>query len=145
MNDKKIANIYYFNYKRDIGFYESYRNFCLKNMVLFNMAISGRSEIHVDATPSIEKVSEESTREIQAFVAEKLGSLTRIKEPTGYEVSEYFKVVYTDGICECYQFDDAFYQIFKMCKVVPGEVDTLLTPYLVFEDKEYAKKNQNHG
>ena len=137
---KKIADIFYFNYEGRMGFYKSYRNFCLKNMILFNLAIPGKEITHVTATPTEKKVSEESTKEIQNFVAEKMGNLTRIEKPKGYEIPQYFMVTYTDGICEYYLFNQEFYLIFQMCKFVSGECDTILTPYLVFEDTNYAPK-----
>ena len=138
--NKKIANIYYFNYEGDMGFYKSYRNFCLNNMISLNLAIPGKKISHVYPSPSTNKVSEESTKQIQDFVAERLGLLTQIEKPVNYEVSEYFTVMYTDGTSNYFQFDNNFFQIFKMANFISGECKTLLTPYLVFEDREYATK-----
>lgn len=137
---KTIAEIYYFDYTGNMGIYHSYRNFCLENMVSFSVLIPGKTTRPISPVPSKKKVSEQSAREIQVFVSENLGNLTRIEEPKGYEVPEYFLVVYTDGMREYYQFDDEFSKIFEMKEVVEGSIDVLHTPYLVFEDKDYAKK-----
>lgn len=139
---KKIAEIYYFNYEGYFGFYKSYRNFWLNNLVYVNLSIPCRNVTCVNATPTIKTVSKESTKAIQDFVAAKLCDLTPIKQPSskGYDILEYFLIEYMDDTKEYYQFDNEFLQIFDMCEFISDGGDIISTPYLVYESIDYAKK-----
>ena len=137
---KEIANFYYINYKNKIGYYDSYRNFCLKNMIYFGLAIS-TPETHVDSTPTIHKLSTEKSNDIRTFIYSSKDMLKEILEPNPAEKKEYFKVVYVDGTEQCFEHNEHIHSIFENHEnfKINGKCNVLNTPYLIFEDEKYSK------
>lgn len=138
---KEIANFYYFNYKDKIGTYESFRNFCLNNMIYFSLAIS-TPEVHVNADPVIYKISNAKTSEIKMFINYNKASLVEITEPKPTDKTQYFKIIYVDGTEKCFEYNEDIHSIFNNIEKhkVEEKCNVLLTPYLIFEDKEYSDK-----
>ena len=138
---KEIANFYYFNYKDKIGRYESFRNFCSNNMIYFSLAIS-TPDVHVNAEPVIYKISNVRTNEIKDYINKNKEILVEIIEPKPVDRKEYFKVIYVDGTEQCFKYNESIYTIFNKIGTykIEGKCDILSTPYLIFEDKEYAEQ-----
>ncbi|MBQ2941825.1 MAG: hypothetical protein IJD97_06295 [Clostridia bacterium] len=142
---KKIASLFYLNYEGEFGYYSSFRNVCQKNIISMRLAIPGKGGGHIKSTPYIEEYSEEDSESIRNFICEKIGHLKQIEEPKLYEVPQYFRVVYTDGSCDHYQFDDDFFEVFKMYKdnhkeKLENTKKIISVPYLIFEDINYSEK-----
>lgn len=138
---KQIASFYYFDYTKDIGGYESFRNFCLDKMVYLSMALS-TSKIRVNASPVQYKISFEKSEDIRSVIEQNREQLVVIEEPKEEMKMRYFKVIYTDGLEECYQFNEKIYSIFKNINEfkIDEKYNVLLTPYLIFENQEYSSK-----
>ena len=136
----KIASLYYFNYQGDVGYYDSYRNFCLKNMIYLGMAIS-TPRVHVHASPTEYLISNERSEQIREYVEQHLLELKLLSKGDLKESVEYIKVIYVDGSECCYECTEDFVKIFKNTETyrVSGECDVIMAPFLVFEDKSYGR------
>lgn len=115
----KIASVYVFDNTSDFGFYNSYRNFCLKNIIRLDF-VYGSKTVRVYSTPEKYTLSDSKSNEIK----------------------KYFFIEYVNGDKEYYNFNDELNEIFSSDKSdsISIKPNVISTPYLIFENSNESYK-----
>lgn len=111
--EKSIDKIYYFDYSKDIGFYDSFRNFQSREIEYMGLALSTQ-KIQVNAPPIRYTINQKGTAMIKGFVAAHLHELYEMDEAT--QAQKYILVCYSDDSEQYFQYNDEFCKVFDYAK-----------------------------
>ena len=130
--ESRIESIYYFNYTKDIGYYDSFRNFQAVEIKYLGMALS-TPKIRVNASPTEYIISSSGSNIIKSHVATYLPLLNEVSKETAVNFPEYIMICYEDEEKRYFENDPKFCEIFKSSKQhkVEGKrsVEEYASPY----------------
>ena len=109
----RIDSVYYFDYTREIGFYDSIRNFTAVEMEYIGMAIS-TERVRVNSTPTINRIDQTGSEMIREYVISHLGSLVEISKELAINSPRYILIAYADDSEKYFKFDEDMLCIFKI-------------------------------
>ena len=109
----KIESIYYFNYTKKIGFYESIRDFRNEEMEYISIALS-TPEIRVNTTPERFKISSTVSHDIRELVISSIEELREISQLLAENSPQYIMFVFEDGTKHFFEYNEKFYSIFNL-------------------------------
>lgn len=138
---ERIAEIYLFDDTSDFGFYNSYRNFCLKNIIRFDF-IYGSKNVRVNSTPEEYTLSETKSDTIRKIFKDNFENLVKIESVDLKDIKKYFSIVYVNGDKEYYKYNADFNKIFTCDKsdAINVKPEVISTPYLIFDNNSESKK-----
>lgn len=121
----RIESVYYFNYTKEIGFYDSVRDFTHLEMEYIGMAVS-TEKVHVNSTPTRFKVDEKGTDNIREYVIARMESLVEISKELAINSPQYIMIRYADESVKYFKYDTEFCNIFSMaeCHKVTENIQT---------------------
>ena len=136
---EKIDAVYCFNNTTDMGYYDSYRNFCKKNMVYFTV-VYGSEKVRVNSTPEKILVSANNSERIRALAAEKISELKEVSHEGINNFKKYILIVYVDGQKKYFEYKEGFEEIFEIYEPETSTqvIKFVNSPYLIFETKVQA-------
>lgn len=109
----RIDSIYCFDYTKDIGHYDSIRDFASMEMTYIGLALS-TPKVRVNATPnSFNIISEGSTR-IREYAISQLSNLQEISKELAENSPKYILICYFDGSKRYYSHNEDFCDLFKI-------------------------------
>lgn len=111
----RIDSIYYFDYTRNVGFYDSVRDFASLEMVYIGSAIS-TPKVRVNASPTQYTICEQGTEKVREMVVSQLPYLVEISKVLADNSPRFFKIRYADGSLKYYKYTVCFHQIFQHLK-----------------------------
>lgn len=111
----RIDSIYYFDYTKEIGFFDSIRNFTALEMSYIGMAIS-TEKIRVNSTPTSYKICTDGTNQIRQLAISRKALLKEISAELAINSPRYILIWYLDDTKQYFEYDDNFCQIFSMAK-----------------------------
>lgn len=112
---REIESVYYFNYTRKIGHYDSFRNFDSYELLYIGLALS-TPEIRVDASPIKYKITHARSIEIKEYVNAFLPKLTVLEKEIAESKPEYILVCYENEDKEYFEYNADFCSIFQNVK-----------------------------
>lgn len=112
---KQIESVYYFNYTRKIGWYDSFQNFDAYELLYVGLALS-TPEIRVDASPTKYKITNTRSSEIKEYVNTFLPQLTLLEKETAESKTEYILICYENEDREYFEYNADFCSIFQNIK-----------------------------
>lgn len=132
----KIESIYYFNYTKKIGFYESIRDFRNEEMEYISIALS-TPEIRVNTTPERFKISSTVSHDIRELVISSIEELREISQLLAENSPQYIMFVFEDGTKHFFEYNEKFYSIFNLIKQQRPQNDEkseFVSPYAIQKD-----------
>ena len=111
----KLESIYYFNYTKEIGFYDSLRKIQSNEIKYIGLALS-TPKVRVNATPSIYFVTQNGSDEIRAFVSKNLLLLKEIDQELAESLEEYIMFCYDDESKRYFEYNTEFLDVFKIAE-----------------------------
>jgi len=129
----QIDSIYYFNYSKEIGFYDSIRDFRSEEMTYIGLALS-TPKIRVNASPTKYAINEIGSVEIREFVIARLEQLNEISQTLAENSPKYILICCSDDTKHYYTYDEDFCSVFEIAKKYKPEEksqDTYVSPYAI--------------
>lgn len=108
-----IDSIYLFDYRNDIGYYDSLRNFSSPELTYIGLALS-TPKIRVNASPLEFCIPYEDSNKIREYVSNRSQFLKEITLDTAKKDSQYILISYSDGSDHYFTYDPSFCHIFYM-------------------------------
>lgn len=109
----RIDEIYYFNYTKDIGYYDSIRNFSSEEMSYVGLALS-TPKARVNATPNTFDISSEGSICIREYAISQMSSLQEISKDLAVNSPKYILICYFDGSERYFAYNEDFCSLFKL-------------------------------
>lgn len=109
----RIDCIYYFNYTKDIGHYDSIRNFSAEEMSYVGLALS-TPKVHVNASPHSFNISIEDSSRIREYTISHINSLQEINKDLAVNSPKYVLICYFDGSERYFAYNEAFCALFNL-------------------------------
>ena len=109
----RIVSVYYFDYSKEIGHYDSLRDVNTSNIEYIGLAIS-TPHIRVNASPTRYYIKAESRDTIRDYIIANLSTLIEIQEETLDVEKKYIMICFDDETKKYYQYDETFCNVFKL-------------------------------
>ena len=135
----RIDSIYCFDYTKDIGHYDSIRDFASEEMTYIGLALS-TPKIHVYARPVEFKIPSVGSNSIREYTIEQLPNLNEISKDLAINSPKYILVCYFDGSERYFTYNEQFFAMFKIAfQYKPEEKPdaTNVSPYTI-QKNEYT-------
>lgn len=129
----RIDRIYCFDYTRDIGHYDSIREFASEEMTYIGLALS-TPKIHVHASPVEFKIPSVGSISIREYTIEQLPNLNEISKDLAVNSPKYILICYFDGSERYFAYNEQFFAMFKIAfQYKPEEKsnETYVSPYAI--------------
>lgn len=129
----RIDRIYCFDYTKDIGHYDSIRDFASEEMTYIGLALS-TPKIHVHASPVEFKISSVGSNSIREYTIEQLPNLNEISKDLAVNSPKYILICYFDGSEKYFTYNEQFFAMFKIAfQYKPEEKpnETYVNPYAI--------------
>jgi hypothetical protein len=147
---ERIDRIYYFDYTKDIGHYDSIRNFSSEEMSYIGLALS-TPKIYVNSSPHSFNISIEGSSRIREYAISRMSSLQEISKDLAVNSPRYILICYFDGTERYFSYNEAFCSLFKLvvqyepCKEVENQY---VSPFAIQKNDtvpapNYARPTQN--
>jgi len=134
-----IVSVYYFDYSKEIGHYDSLRDVNTSNIEYIGLAIS-TPHIRVNASPTRYHIKAESRDTIRDYIIANLSTLVEIEEATLDIEKKYIMICFDDDVKKYYKYDETFCNVFKLaCSHKQNDQDELMihsNPYIVKDDSD---------
>lgn len=141
-----IDSIYYFNYTKEIGFYDSIRNFRSEKMTYIGLALS-TPKVRVNALPTKYTIDETGSNKIREYVIPRLERLKEISQTLAENSPKYILICCADDTKYYYAYEDDFCAVFEMIKKYKPEEKqeiTYVSPYAIQKSEpSYARPSQS--
>ena len=143
----RIDRIYCFDYTKDIGHYDSIRDFASEEMTYIGLALS-TPKIHVHASPVEFKIPSVGSNSIREYTIEQLPNLTEVSKDLAVNSPKYILICYFDGSERYFSYNEQFFAMFKIAFQYKPEQKTdeaNVSPYAI-QKNEYttASSSQLH-
>lgn len=115
-----IDRIYYFDYTKEVGFYDSIRNFRSVKMTYVGLALS-TPQVKVNASPTEHKIDERTSSKIREFVVSRLDGLREISNALAENSPKCFVVCFSDDTKRYYEYNEDFHKVFQVAKQIKSE------------------------
>ena len=135
----RIDRIYCFDYTKDIGHYDSIRDFASEEMTYIGLALS-TPKIHVHASPVEFKISSVGSNSIREYTIEQLPNLNEVSKGLAVNSPKYILICYFDGSEKYFTYNEQFFAMFKIAfQYKPEEKlnETYVSPYTI-QKNEYT-------
>jgi hypothetical protein len=135
----RIDRIYCFDYTRDIGHYDSIRDFASEEMTYIGLALS-TPKIHVHASPVEFKIPSIGSNSIREYTIEQLPNLNEISKDLAVNSPKYILICYFDGSERYFKYNEQFFAMFKIAFQYKPEEKTneaYVSPYAI-QKNEHA-------
>ena len=109
----RIDSIYYFDYTKDIGHYDSIRDFSSEEMSYIGLALS-TPKVRVNATPNSFDISRDGSIRIREYAISQMSSLEEISKDLAENSPKYILICYFDGSKRYFSYNEAFCALFKL-------------------------------
>lgn len=109
----RIDSIYYFDYTKDIGHYDSIRDFSSEEMSYIGLALS-TPKVRVNATPNSFDISRDGSSRIREYAISQLELLQEISKDLAVNSPKYILICYFDGSERYFSYNEAFCALFKL-------------------------------
>lgn len=109
----RIDSIYYFDYTKDIGHYDSIRDFSSEEMSYIGLALS-TPKVRVNATPNSFDISCDGSVRIREYAISRMSSLEEISKDLAENSPKYILICYFDGSKRYFSYNEAFCALFKL-------------------------------
>ena len=109
----RIDSIYYFDYTKDIGHYDSIRDFSSEEMSYIGLALS-TPKVRVNATPNSFDISRDGSIRIREYAISQMSSLKEISKDLAENSPKYILICYFDGAERYFAYNEAFCALFKL-------------------------------
>lgn len=129
----RIDSIYCFDYTKDIGHYDSIRDFASEEMTYIGLALS-TPKIHVHASPVKFKISSVGSNGIREYTIEQLPNLNEVSKDLAVNSPKYILICYFDGSEKYFTYNEQFFAMFKIAfQYKPEEKpnETYMSPYAI--------------
>ena len=140
----RIDRIYCFDYTKDIGHYDSIRDFASEEMTYIGLALS-TPKIHVHASPVEFKISSVGSNSIREYTIEQLPNLNEVNKDLAVNSPKYILICYFDGSERYFSYNEQFFAMFKVAFQYKPEEKIDVSPYAI-QKNEYttASTSQLH-
>ena len=129
----RIDRIYCFDYTKDIGHYDSIRDFASEEMTYIGLALS-TPKVHVHASPVEFKISSVGSNSIREYTIEQLPNLNEVSKDLAVNSPKYILICYFDGSEKYFTYNEQFFAMFKIAfQYKPEEKpnETYVSPYAI--------------
>ncbi len=109
----RIDSIYYFDYTKDIGHYDSIRDFSSEEMSYIGLALS-TPKVRVNATPNSFDISRDGSCRIREYAISQMSSLQELSKDLVVNSPKYILICYFDGSKRYFAYNAAFCALFKL-------------------------------
>lgn len=109
----RIDSIYYFDYTKDIGHYDSIRDFSSEEMSYIGLALS-TPKVRVNATPNSFDISRDGSSRIREYAISQMSFLQEISKDLAVNSPKYILICYFDGTERYFSYNEAFCSLFKL-------------------------------
>lgn len=110
---ERIDSIYYVDYTKTIGHYDSIRNFTSQEMTYIGLALS-TPKIHVDSTPYSYNISDEGSTQIREYTISQLNTLQEISKELAVNSPKYILICYSNREKRYFKYNETFCALFKI-------------------------------
>lgn len=143
----RIDRIYCFDYTKDIGHYDSIRDFASEEMTYIGLALS-TPKVHVHASPVEFKISSVGSNSIREYTIEQLPNLNEVSKDLAVNSPKYILICYFDGSERYFAYNEQLFAMFKIAfqyKPEQKAEETNASPYAI-QKNEYttASSSQLH-
>ena len=109
---QRIDSIYYFDYTKTIGHYDSIRDFSSEKMTYIGSTLS-TPRIHVNSVPYSFNISAEGSSQIREYAVSQMNKLQEISKDLAVNSPKYILICYFDGTKRYYRYNESFSVLFK--------------------------------
>ena len=133
-NMEHIESIYYFDYTKDIGHYDSLRNLQSKEIQYIGLALS-TPKVRINATPTKYLVNDAGSEQIREYVASHLSNLCEVDKEQAENSVEYTLICRDDGTKQYFEKSTELNAIFKLAEefriIERSPEPTYVSPYAI--------------
>ena len=134
---ERIDSIYYFDYTKDIGHYDSIRDFASVEMTYIGLALS-TPKVRINATPDSFDISSDESARLREYAVSQMENLRKISKDLAVNSPRYILIRYYDGT-DCYfEYNEAFCFLFKMAlqnRPKEDAANEYVSPYAIQRDE----------
>ncbi len=109
----RIDCIYCFDYTKEIGHYDSLRDFSLEEMTYIGLALS-TPKVHVNSTPHSFDIPRVGSTRIREYAVAQLANLNEISKDLAVNSPKYILIRYFDGGERYFAYNEQFFIMFKI-------------------------------
>lgn len=109
----RIDSVYCFDYTKEIGHYDSIRDFASEEMTYIGLALS-TPKVRVNSTPHSFDISSEGSNRIREYTVSQLANLHEISKDLAVNSPKYILIRYFDGSERYFAYDEQFFNMFKI-------------------------------
>lgn len=138
-----IDSIYYFDYTKEIGFYDSIRDFRLEEMTYIGLALS-TPKIRINATPTKYTIEETVSNKIREHTISQLDRLKEVSQTLAENSPKYILICYSDDTKHYFAYDEEFCGIFKIAKEhkpKENQEDTYDSPFAIQKNESLTSNS----
>ena len=132
----RIDRIYCFDYTRDIGHYDSIRDFASEEMTYIGLDLS-TPKIRIHASPVSFNISSIGSNSIREYAIEQLSNLNEISKDLAVNSPKYILICYFDGSERYFTYNEQFFAMFKIAFQYKPEEKIDVSPYAI-QKNEYT-------
>lgn len=136
----RIDSIYCFDYTKEIGHYDSIRDFASEEMTYIGLALS-TPKVRVNSTPYSFDISSVGSNHIREYAVSQLANLHEISKDLAVNSPKYILIRYFDGSERYFAYNEQFFTMFKIAfQYKPQErvADTNVSPYALQKNEPTA-------
>ena len=145
----RIDSIYYFDYTKEIGHYDSIRDFASVEMTYIGLALS-TPKIRVNTVPNSFDISSDGSTRVREYAISTLENLREISKDLAVNSPRYILICYFDGTERYFEYNADFCGLFNIAfQYKPEEKleDTCENPYAIQRSEskpnaEYSRQPQ---
>lgn len=126
---ERIDSIYCFDYTKEIGHYDSIRDFALEEMTYIGLALS-TPKVRVNSAPLSFDISGDGSNRIREYAVAQLANLNEISKELAVNSPKYILICYVDGNKRYFSYNEQFNNMFKIAfQYRPQEKPAEASPY----------------
>lgn len=135
---ERIDSIYCFDYTKEIGHYDSIRDFALEEMTYIGLALS-TPKVRVNSTPLSFDISGDGSNRIREYAVAQLANLNEISKELAVNSPKYILICYVDGNKRYFSYNEQFNNMFKIAfQYRPQEKPAETSPYALQSSEPIA-------
>lgn len=144
---ERIDSIYYFDYTKAIGHYDSIRDFASLEMRYIGLALS-TPKIHVNATPDSFSIQSNGSAQIREYTVSQLANLREISKELAVNSPKYILICYFDGTQRFFEYSETFCALFNIAFQYRPKEEVFVSPYAIQKSEtlphyEYTRPTQS--
>lgn len=129
----RIERVFYVDYTKDIGHYDSIQKFGMEEMTYVGLALS-TPKIRVNATPFTYKINQQGSNKIREYVVDRLHTLKEISEQLAKNSPKFIVIVYFDKSERFFEYNEDFCNVFTIVNEYKPQEEHDESPYAIQKD-----------